>query len=204
MQRLRFGEIQDVGAAELACRDLLAAHGIVALPTETFYGLAVSPDDPAAVEALLTLKGRSAEKSLPLVAANLRQVEVLVELPPVWRARLVRVWPAPLTVVLPVRRALAACGRTAAVRVPAHPLLRTLLEALGPLTATSANRTGTPALAEPDAVARTLGDGLGLLLDGGVTPGGLPSTLLDLTYDRPKILRAGAFRPPSSWAVTGV
>lgn len=204
MQRLRFAEIQDVGAAAEACRDLLAAHGIVALPTETFYGLAVSPDDPVAVEAVLTLKGRSAERSLPLVAADLPQVELVVEVPPEWRARLERVWPAPLSVVLPVRRTLVACGPTAAVRIPAHPLLRTLLGALGPLTATSANRTGTPALAAPDAVARALGDGLGLLLDGGVTPGGLPSTLLDLTHDRPKILRAGAFRPPPSWAVAGV
>lgn len=203
MHRLGLHEIGDLAGVVKACREAVARHGVIALPTETFYALAVRPDDPLAVEALLILKGRPAEKALPLVAANLRQVEELVCVPPAWRDRLARIWPAPLSVVLPVVRPLAACGETAAVRVPAHDLLRALVLELGPFTATSANRAGSPALSEPGSVERDLGSGLELLLDGGPTPGGLPSTLLDLTVDPPKILRQGAFQPPPGWLVNG-
>ena len=203
MQRLPFRTIDDLDAAVVACRVVVARHGVIALPTETFYALAVRPDDPLAVDALLTLKGRPAEKALPLVAADLRQVEELVWVPPAWRDRLAQTWPAPLSVVLPVVRPLAACGATAAVRVPAHDLLRALVLELGPLTATSANRADAPALSEPARVAGDLGDGLELLLDGGPTPGGLPSTLLDLTVNPPKILRQGTFQPPPDWVVDG-
>lgn len=203
MQRLPFRDIGDLAGAVEACREAVACHGVIALPTETFYGLAVRPDDRVAVEALLVLKGRPADKALPLVAADLRQVEELVLVPPGWRDRLARTWPAPLSVVLPVVRPLAACEATAAVRVPAHDLLRALLLELGPLTATSANRAAAPALSDPEMVARDLGPGLEVLLDGGPSPGGLPSTLLDLTADPPKMLRPGAFALSPEWAVNG-
>jgi tRNA A37 threonylcarbamoyladenosine synthetase subunit TsaC/SUA5/YrdC len=89
-----------------------------------------------------------------------------------------------------------------AVRVPAHPLLRALLASVGPLTATSANRSGGPALARPGEVAHLLGDDLALLLDGGDAPGGLSSTGVDLTRV-PRIVRLGAWQPPSVWGVVG-
>ncbi|MCU0293007.1 MAG: L-threonylcarbamoyladenylate synthase [Thermoanaerobaculaceae bacterium] len=203
MRRLRFREIGDLAGAVEACREAMARHGVIAFPTETFYGLAVPPDDPAGVDALLALKGRPADKALPLVAADLRQVEGLVRVPPGWRERLAGTWPAALSVVLVACRPLAACGSTAAVRIPVHPLLRALLLELGPLTATSANRAASPALSDPELVARDLGHGLDLLLDGGSSPGGLPSTLLDLTADPPKVLRPGAFAMPPEWAVNG-
>lgn len=203
MRGLRFHELGDLRGAVAACREAVAHHGVIALPTETFYGLAVCPDDPVAVEALLSLKGRPADKALPLVAADLAQVEGLVVMPRSWRDRLGRTWPAPLSVVLPVVRPLAACEATAAVRVPAHDLLRALLLELGPLTATSANRAGAPALSDPAEVARDLGVGLAVLLDGGSCAGGLPSTLLNLTADPPKVLRPGAFSLPPEWAVNG-
>jgi len=130
-------------------------------------------------------------------------VEELVRVPPAWRDRLGRTWPAPLSVVLPVVRPLAACEATAAVRVPAHDLLRALLLELGPLTSTSANRAASRALSDPEMVARNLGRGLEVLLDGGPSAGGLPSTLLDLTVDPPKMLRPGAFPLPPGWAVNG-
>ncbi|HPC82975.1 MAG TPA: L-threonylcarbamoyladenylate synthase [Thermoanaerobaculaceae bacterium] len=193
----------DLPAAAAACRAALDGHGVVAVPTETFYGLAVDPRDAAAVEAVLELKGRPADKALPLVAADLDQVAELVVLAPVWVARLAAVWPAPLTVVAPVRQPLPACGRTAAVRVPGHGLLRALLRMTGPLTATSANPSGLPALISPAAVAKAFGRGLALLLDGGDAPGGSPSTLVDICSEVPKLLRPGAFRPPREWLVNG-
>ena len=203
MLRLPFADQSDLAAALQAVRNAWGGHGVVALPTETFYGLAVPPDDPAAVDRVFALKGRPAEKALPVVAASLAQLERLVVVPEEWRGRLEAAWPAPLTVVLPSARGLAGVGQTLAVRVPAQPLLRRLLASVGPLTATSANRSGGPPLARVEDVARVLGDGLALLLDGGDAPGGLPSTVLDITRGAPRILRQGAFQPPREWGVTG-
>jgi L-threonylcarbamoyladenylate synthase len=177
-------------------------HGVVALPTETFYGLAVPPDDPVAVARVFTLKGRPAEKALPVVAASLAQLGPLAVFPEAWRRRLEAAWPAPLTVVLPSGTGFAGGGNVA-VRVPAHRLLRALLASVGPLTATSANRSGGPPLSRPQDVARLLGAGLALLLDGGEAPGGLPSTVVDLSGELPRLLRQGAWQVPSEWGVKG-
>lgn len=203
MDRLAFRAEADLPAAVVACRVALDRCGVVAIPTETFYGLAVRPDDAAAVESVLVLKGRPAEKALPLVAADLSQARELIVLSPVWATRLAGVWPAPLSVVATLHRPLAACGPTAAVRVPDHGLLRALLRELGPLTATSANPSGLPAPSSPEEVARSLAGGLALLLDGGETPGGRSSTLLDIGSEPPKLLRSGAFQPPREWRVNG-
>ena len=108
---------------------------------------------------------------------SIAQVEELVVFTEHWYGRLAAVWPAPLTVVLPARRAVSAGGATLAVRVPAQPLLRALLSCLGPLTATSANLSGTAPHTSPDAVAAELGLHLAVLLDGGPTPGAPASTL---------------------------
>jgi L-threonylcarbamoyladenylate synthase len=202
MLRLPFADERDLSAALKAVLSARQGHGVVALPTETFYGLAVAPDDPVAVARVFTLKGRPAEKALPVVAASVAQLGPLAVFPEAWRGRLEATWPAPLTVVLPSRTGLAGGGNVA-VRVPAHPLLRALLASVGPLTATSANRSGGPPLSRPRDVARLLGAGLALLLDGGEAPGGLPSTVLDLTGELPRLLRQGAWQVPSEWGVTG-
>ncbi len=202
MNRLPFTVESHLAGAADGVRAVLAGGGIVALPTETFYGLAVRPDDETAVRRVFALKGRPADRALLVVAASVAQLASWVRIASRWRARLEAVWPAPVTVVLPSARASAAAGAaTLAVRVPAHRLLRELLAELGPLTATSANASGAPPCTRPDDVARTLGHGLALLLDGGETPGGAASTLLDLTADPPVVLRAGAWRPPESWGV---
>jgi L-threonylcarbamoyladenylate synthase len=203
MLRLPFTDQGDLAAARRAVRDALQGHGVLALPTETFYGLAVAPDDPVAVDRVYTLKGRPAEKTLPVVGASIAQLESVVVVPEGWRGRLEAAWPAPLTVVLPAAATLAAGGRTVAVRVPAHPLLRALLASVGPLTATSANRSGGPALARADDVVRELGDGLALLLDGGDAPGGVPSTVVDLSHGGARMVRQGAWQPPPGWGVKG-
>jgi tRNA A37 threonylcarbamoyladenosine synthetase subunit TsaC/SUA5/YrdC len=103
--------------------------------------------------------------------------------------------------VLPTVVPLPAGRDTLAVRVPDHPLLRALLEAVGPLTVTSANPSGGAPLARAGEVARALGHDLALLLDGGDTPGGVPSTLVDLTGEHPRLLRMGAWTPPPGWGV---
>ncbi len=194
-----FAAAAHLPAAVAAAREALAGHGVIALPTETFYGLAVAPDDAEAVARVFAVKGREVGKALPVVAASLDQVDALVVLDATRRAALAAVWPAPLTVVLPLRRPLAAAAGTLAVRVPDHALLRSLLARVGPLTATSANRSGAPPCHSAAAVAEALGGEVDMLLDGGATPGGSPSTLLDWTADRPVLLRPGAWSLPPIW-----
>ncbi len=203
MLRLPFISEAHVAEAARAVARAAAGHGVTAVPTETFYGLAVDPRDGEAVERVFALKGRPSEKALLVVGASLAQLGSLVTVPEAWRGRLAAAWPAPLTVVLPAPSAPAAAGGgiTLAVRVPDHPLLRALLGVVGPLTATSANRSGRPPLADPDEVAEALGGGVALLLAGGGTPGGGPSTLVDLTGARARLLRAGPWAPPASWEV---
>ncbi len=203
MRRVPFRSEADLTAAVAAMRDVLANHEVAAVPTETFYGLSVAPSDGVAVGRIFALKGRSAEKALPVAGASLAQLSGLVAVPWAWERRLESVWPAPLTVVLPLRRPLAAAPSTLAVRVPHHALLRALLAEVGPLTVTSANPSGGAPLTEPNEVSGAFPSGLALLLDGGPTPGGAPSTVLDLTAGRPRLLRAGAWMVPPEWDVEG-
>ncbi|HUR32197.1 MAG TPA: L-threonylcarbamoyladenylate synthase [Vicinamibacterales bacterium] len=177
---------------------VLHAGGIVAMPTDTLYGLAADPWNPDAVARLFTIKNRAAEKALPLVAADTAQVRRRIGLLPRLAAQLAeRFWPGPLTLVLVAPAALATevtgGTGTVGVRVPAHDVTRTLCAAYGtPLTATSANRAGDPPTANPDVVATTIGDRIDLLVDAGPTAGGPPSTIVDVTGDEPLLIRAGA------------
>lgn len=200
MRSLPFRSAADLPVAVCAVREVLEDHGVVAIPTETFYGLAANPWDEQAVAKVFSLKARETKKALLVVAADLAQVEQLAVLPPLWRQRLGEVWPAPLTVVLEARTPLPGSGATVAVRVPAHDLLRALLAQVGPLTATSANRTGNPPAQEVGELGWLAG-AVDLVLDGGRSFGGLPSTLLDAVAVPPRILREGAFTVPEHWLV---
>jgi len=199
--RLRFSGAADLPAAVAAVAEAAERHAVVAVPTETFYGLAVPPDDAEAVQRLLEAKGRPAEKALPVVGASLEQLEALVAVPATVRRYLSAVWPAPLTAVLPLKVPVAWRGETLAVRVPAHPLLRALLARLGPRTATSANRSGAPPARCAGEVEAALGAAVDLLLDGGTTSGGAPSTIVDFTTFPPILLRPGVFAVPEAWGV---
>ena len=163
-------------------RALLDRGGVLAIPTESSYGLAADPWNPEGIARVYRLKGRDAGKALPLVAADLAQVAALgVEPESPELARLARVWPAPLSAVLAVRGQLpvAAPDGTVAVRIPAHAGLRGLLAALGrPLTATSANRSGEPPVLDPDEAERLLAGEDAAVVDGGRLRGGPPSTLV--------------------------
>ncbi len=177
-------------------REIFAGGGIAAIPTETSYALAADPRSPAGVQRIFQAKGRDEGKPLLVLFATRRQLEGLgVNAPAAALERYFQIWPAPLTVVLPIREPIAASrgGSTLGVRLPAARKLRALLQAVGPLTGTSLNRSGSPPLEDPDAVEALFGRELNVLVDGGKTPGGKPSTLVDATRDPPVVLRAGAF-----------
>jgi L-threonylcarbamoyladenylate synthase len=180
-------------------RKLLALGRVAAIPTETFYGLAADPRSPEGLRRVFDAKGREEGKPVPVVFATRDQLEELgTAASDDLLARYLDIWPAPLTVVLPLTKPIAASrGRkNLALRIPACRELVRLLEAVGPVTATSANRSGLEASTDPDEVGRIFEGSVDLLVDGGPTPGGRPSTLLDATVDPPVVLRPGAFPWP--------
>jgi L-threonylcarbamoyladenylate synthase len=176
----------------------IRAGGLAAVPTDTLYGLAADPFNHAAVTRVFEVKGRAAGQALPLVAADLEQVQRhLGDLPPLARRLVERFWPGPLTLLLAAPDTLApqVSGGTAkvGVRVPAHAVTTALCRGCGgPLTATSANISGSPPTADPDVVVRALGDLIDILVDGGRSPGGSPSTVIDFDGLEPRLIRAGA------------
>ncbi len=179
-------------------KDALSQGRILAIPTESSYGLAVDPLSASGVEAIYSLKERERGKPLPVVAASLEQA-IDLGLEPNEAVRFAEAhWPAPLTVVAPLRSGVslpaAAGGDTLAVRVPDHDRLRGLLQALGhPLTATSANRSGEPPacdLADLEPILDATG---ALVLGGERTPGGLASTVVSWTSAGLRVLRRGRF-----------
>jgi L-threonylcarbamoyladenylate synthase len=177
--------------------DLLARGGILAIPTESSYGLAAHPASAAGVEAIYRVKGREAGKPLPVVVAETGQLAGLGIPPdlPILE-RLSACWPGPLTVVLPTDRPLpAAAGRMElAVRVPAHDGLRRLLADLGHgLTATSANWSGGEPILDPAEAAALLAGEDAVVVDGGILPGGPPSTLVAIEETGPVVLRTGRY-----------
>jgi L-threonylcarbamoyladenylate synthase len=180
-------------------RELLAAGGVLAIPTETHYGLAADPSSESGVGRIFAAKGRDDGKPLPVLFGSRSQLAGLgIDAADERVARYLHIWPAALTVILPVREPLPASrgSRTLGVRLPASAPLRDLLVALGPLTGTSANRSGEPPLNDPASVERAFGGSIDLLVDGGTTPGGPSSTVLDATREPPVVLRSGAHAWP--------
>lgn len=208
MESLPFGHRDDLPEAIRAVRSVLASAGVVLLPTETFYGLAVDPHDPEAVARVYALKDRPQGMPLPVLCSDWQQVESLCDVPETYRVPLSRSWPGPLTAVLPSRQPLAAAGgrSSVAVRIPGHDLLRALLYRVGPTTGTSANRSGAPPHTTAAEACAGLAAPVDLVLDGGPTRGGLPSTLVDLTGDRVRVLRSGAISwgDGAFWRAAGI
>lgn len=176
----------------------LRSGGIVVVPTETFYGLAVDPGSESAVEALFDLKGRPASAALPLIAASAAQVEARCgRLDHASRRIAERFWPGPVSLVLPVSgpiaRAVLGDGETVAIRVPAHPIARAVAAAFGrALTATSANASGRPPARRLSDLDDLLVDPRVWAIDAGETPGGRPSTIIDARSTPPRLVRDGA------------
>jgi L-threonylcarbamoyladenylate synthase len=171
--------------------------GLVALPTDTLYGLAADPFCADAIARVFAVKGRPADRGLPLIAADTAQIAArLGPLSPAGERLAAKFWPGPLTLLIsaPVALARDVTGGTGrvGVRVPAHAIARAICHAAGPVTATSANRSGESATADPAEVERTLGGSVDILIDAGPTRGGAPSTIVDVPGAAPRRVRAGA------------
>jgi L-threonylcarbamoyladenylate synthase len=174
---------------------VLGSGGVVAVPTETFYALAACPFDSGAVDRIRGIKGRDEGKPILVLIGERRQLTTLVQDVPVAAAVLMEsFWPGPLTLVMPAAFALAegvTCHtESVAVRHTPRKDLGRLLTCVGPLTGTSANRSGRPAACTADDVQASLGSEIDLVLDGGRTPGMLSSTVVD-TRNPVRILREG-------------
>ncbi len=186
------------GAGIAAAVAALAAGLIVALPTETVYGLAADATDPAAVAQIFAAKGRPGFNPLIVHVADLAAADAFVEINATARALATRFWPGPLTLVLPahagngIAPTVAAGLPTLAIRVPAHPVMQAVLRALGrPLAAPSANASGSISPTTAAHVAASLGERVPLIVDGGPTEGGLESTIVAVDGDRVTLLRPG-------------
>ncbi len=178
--------------------DLLKRGGVVAIPTDTLYGLAADPLDEGAVRRIFRLKGRPAGNPIPLLLSDPEEVHRWAARIPESARRLTdRLWPGPLTLVLrrseEVPDVVTGGGDTVGLRVPDHAVPRSISRLLGaPLTGTSANRTGSPGLSTAHAVRCELSGEVDFVVDGVSGQDGRPSTVVDLSGDRPRILRRGA------------
>jgi L-threonylcarbamoyladenylate synthase len=176
---------------------ILREGGIVAFPTETFYGLGVDARQEAAVEKIFRLKGRHLRNPISVIVDNERDVNSLVTAT-TEEARILmqRFWPGPLTLVFSaapsVSSHLTGGSGKIGIRVSSHAIARLLAKGIaGPLTATSANLSGGKECSTAEEVIHLFGDLLDAIIDGGPTPGGMGSTILDLTVSPPSVLRAG-------------
>ena len=189
------GHTASMLAESLAC---LREGGVVATPTDTLYGLAADVRNETALQRVFDIKGRPANLALPVLVANWEQVGMVAQVPEGPVGQLASAfWPGSLTLVLPKRPGLSPLvtgGReTVAVRMPDHWVPLNLAGALGaPVTGTSANRSGQPDLNSPAEIREHLGDSVGAVVDAGPAPGGVQSTIVDFTGERPALLREGA------------
>lgn len=194
-------EVTIIPSSDRACADeavgVLRQGGLVCYPTDTVYGIGAAASDAAAVRKLFVLKGRSLDKPLPLLLADASDALRVAEVTPLAKTLARRFWPGALTIVmrkLPSYRSLALAGAaTVALRVPDERLVVSIVRALGePITGTSANRSGAPAPVTAAEVAFQLGPMVDLIIDGGRRRSRLESTVIDITQERPVILREGA------------
>ncbi|MBI5652172.1 MAG: threonylcarbamoyl-AMP synthase [Chloroflexi bacterium] len=176
---------------------LLRAGKLVAFPTDTVYGVGASGFNERAIEQLFVAKNRARDKAIPYLLNDTRDLELVArEIPPAARLLAAKFWPGALTLIVPasarVPKILIAGGESVAVRVPNHPTTRTLIDSLrAPLAATSANISGARDPATAREAQEQLNGRIPLILDGGATRGNVPSTVVDVTCDPPRILRVG-------------
>lgn len=184
---------------------VLRQGGLVAFPTDTVYGLAADPFNPAAIDRLFAAKDRDLSKAIALLVGAVDQLDRITPGFSDSADRLAaRFWPGALTLVVSRRPELPAqlsALPTIGVRMPNHPFALKLLRASGPLATTSANRSGAENPLTAQDVLEQLSDRLELILDGGACPGGVPSTVVDCTVPDGKILRIGAISPEEIQAV---
>jgi L-threonylcarbamoyladenylate synthase len=193
--------LPDDETGRVAAIALLGSGGLVAMPTDTVYGVGVALLAERGLERLFAAKERPLDRAIVLLVADLEQAAEVGLLSPAARLLAERFWPGGLTLVLPqapgarLPAVLTAGGSTVGVRLPDHACPRALARALGPLPVTSANRSGRPDARTASEVLAQLGDRIDLVLDGGPARGGIPSTVVDCSAELPRILRSGAIEP---------
>ncbi|MCW2614386.1 MAG: putative translation factor [Frankiales bacterium] len=170
---------------------------LAVLPTDTVYGLAADAFSPPAVDRLLAAKGRGRDMPVPVLVGAWRGLDGLAQhVTAEMRALVESFWPGPLTLIVRAAPSLAwdlgETRGTVAVRMPLHPVALAVLAETGPLAVSSANRTGQPPAADAADAERQLGSAVAVYLDAGSTGDPVPSTIVDLTGDRPVVRRAGA------------
>jgi len=175
--------------------EILKRGGLVAFPTDTVYGVGALAFDAAAVESIYSAKDRPVEKAIPILIGGPEDLDkVTADIPPIAAKLAARFWPGPLTLVVSKHQRLpevVSAAPTVGVRVPDHPVARALLRAAGPMAVTSANISGGPNPNTAGEVSRQLNGRIPLILDGGQTPGGVPSTVINCLGTEPVILREG-------------
>lgn len=179
---------------------ILQSGGIVAFPTDTVYGLGALAFNNDAIESIYSAKDRPIEKAIPILIGDLSDLDQVADNIPDMALRFTRrFWPGPLTCIIPKKQTLplaVSATATVAVRIPDHPDALALLHAAGPMAVTSANISGQPSPSTAQEVWDQLNSRIPLILDGGKTKGGIPSTLVDCTGEEPVILREGPITLP--------
>jgi L-threonylcarbamoyladenylate synthase len=190
--------VRDDSAGRQAAIQVLRDGGVVALPTDTVYGICVAIGTPGGVERLFRVKRRTPDKGIMLLLENADQADEIGLMTPAAAALAGACWPGGLTVVVPlldgvaVPAALTSGAPTIGLRVPDHEAPRALARAVGPLPTTSANVSGLPESPDAAAILAQLGDSIELILDGGPAHGGAASTVVDCSGPMPVLLRGGA------------
>ena len=176
---------------------ILKNGGLVAYPTDTVYGLGACMTDTKAVARIFEVKGRPKGMALPVLLADHAQIELIVESMPLAAQRLADAFfPGALTIILPKSSAvpdvITGGGNTVAFRIPNHPVPLALINGLGkPIVGTSANLSGQPTALTAEEVQAQIGDKIDMVIDGGRCPGGIESTVIDLSGEKPVIRRQG-------------
>jgi L-threonylcarbamoyladenylate synthase len=188
---------RDLLSAVTKAADVINSGGVVAIPTESFYGLAVNPTDIRAIHRLFDVKKRRGDQPILILipsVANLDQY--VIHVPEIARQLMNDFWPGALTLIFEAKpnipqELMAGTGKIG-VRLSSHPVPTALAQAVdGPITGTSANISGQPACCSAKEVLQNLGEEVDLILDGGETAGGKGSTVLDVSVDPPVLVREG-------------
>jgi L-threonylcarbamoyladenylate synthase len=190
--------VADDAAGLATASEVLRAGGVVAIPTDTVYGIAVALDTPGGIERLFEVKRRPPDKGIALLIDDAAQAASVGVMTPAAAALAGAFWPGGLTLVVRQRTdvrfpaALTGGAATVGLRVPDHPMPRALARATGPLPTTSANLSGAPEARDAAEILAQLGDEIDLIVDGGPAQGGPASTVVDCSGARPVIIREGA------------
>lgn len=175
--------------------EILLSGGLVAFPTDTVYGVGSLAFHEKAIESIYVAKDRPMEKAIPVLIGDDTDLGKVADEIPMFAMRLIaRFWPGPLTILVPKKPTLPeaiSATSTVGVRVPDHDISRALLRLAGPMAVTSANISGQPSPTSAQQVYEQLAGRIPMIIDGGKTPGGVPSTLVDCTGTEIQILREG-------------